>query len=324
MKIIQCPVCHRTGGGLHFKPARPGTRPYPYVKHYGQRTPCSISFSDLSQIEFRDAKFNALKSDLDPREWHKMKSRGSIYPSIDSYRNKTDVQKIQERVLDIIDKEQIWLKKCSIAKKPLEAFTYYGDIVQMPDVPATVIDLENLKRDTKRLYQKNNNRDILLLFMLIDSVLIAALLVRKHVIKQVPLETSSMSRKQKLRILKRQTRNVLPIFDPNTRDEALMCGFHGTQCPNCAKKNKKMAGLGSWRTDLAPDGTGQCICHACDTTGFEAGIRPDCPQCHRPFYDSAIREMIKTAVDSDEDRILTRCIYCQEEVYFLKKTCGDI
>ncbi|MDE2590205.1 MAG: hypothetical protein KGL95_11165, partial [Patescibacteria group bacterium] len=50
-----------------------------------------------------------------------------------------------------------------------------------------------------------------------------------------------------------------------------------------------------------------------------AGIRPDCPQCHKPFYDDVVKRMIKTPVDSDGDKIFTLCIYCKEEIHFPKK-----
>src|SRR5579885_2768770 len=308
MEIIQCPVCHRTGGGLHFKPARPGTRSYPYVRHYGQKAPCNISPSNLSKIEFRDPKFNAWKSVVkDLKEWHKIESLASRYSSIDSYRHKTDIQKIEEEFLDVMNQEIIWMKKCTVSKKHYTAFTYDGHIVQMPDIPSTIPKLDYLMKRVKELHRQNNDPNILLCHYMMLHARMQASIIRKDVIKLVPLEM--VSRKRKLTILDRKKRTVLPDFDPKTRDESLWCHFHGTQCTECK----------SWRTDLAPDATVQCICYACGKTGIEAGIRPYCLQCHNPFYDSVIREMIKNAVDNEGNEILTRCYYCNEEVPFSRK-----
>lgn len=314
MKILKCPVCGRNDGGLHFKSSRPGTRPYPYVKHYKQRPFCNIDESNISKIEFQDSKLNAWKSVLDTKDWHKISDLTSRYSSIDLYLQRTEIQKIQDELLDIVDLEMCWLKKCVAAKKLPKAFTYDGHIMQMSKIPTTVVDLEGLRTRTEKLYQKNNDSNLLTLLEGIVLVALQTSMIRVYGIKHIPMEDMTreqMTGKQKLRILKGHTREILPIFNPNNRDEALLAHFYGTQCPNPKCR--------SWRTDLVPAGRdSKGMCHACGKTGFEVGIRPDCPQCHRPFYDSIIREMIKTSVD-DENRMFTHCIYCKEEVYFPKK-----
>lgn len=332
MEILKCPKCSLAGGALYFKPKRAGGRPYPKVKHYkpskkSRESWCNISAPNLSKIEFRDLKLNAWKSVLDPKDWYKIPGLASRYSNIDSYIHRSDIENIHEEFLNIMDREMTWLKKCSVPGKEPIAFTYDGDIVQMPKTPSTIIDLLRLVNEIKKFLEKNNDdpEKVLDLTLFHNRIVLAhniAFAVRDRVIRRVPLEDATImhkirknkriiTAKQKIRILKRHTREVLPIFDPNNRDEALAAQFYGIQCPN--KKCR------SWRTDLVPAGRdSKGMCHACGTTGFEVGIRPDCPQCHRPFYDSIVREMIKTAVD-DGDRILTRCIYCKEEVYFPKK-----
>lgn len=315
MKILKCPKCGRSGGGLHFKSARPGTRLYPYVKHYKQRPFCNIPSSILLQIEFLDPKLNAWKTVLDTTEWHKISSLASRYSSTDLYLNRTDVQKIRDELLDIIDREMHWRKKIAATKKRPKAFTLHGHIIRMPKIPSTVVDLEGLRVRTEKLCQKNNDLNLLSVYLYIVLAILHASMTRESVIQLVPLyeiTRRQITGKQKLRILKRHEREVLPIFDPKTRDEALECGFYGVQCTNTTCR--------SWRTDLVLAGRGsKCMCHACGTTGLDAGVRQDCPHCHRPFYDNVIRGMIKMAVDSDGDKILTRCIYCKEEVHFPKK-----
>lgn len=121
------------------------------------------------------------------------------------------------------------------------------------------------------------------------------------------LETLSetVTSKQSVKIILGHVKKSHPLFDPQTRNQALECGFHGTQCPKCD----------SWRTDLDFDANVlQCKCFACDAK-FDRGVVSKCRNCYSLFFDEQIYLMILEAKEISESSIRTNCVHCNIEVF---------
>lgn len=304
MKILKCPNCDRIGGSLHFKPARIGTRLYPYVKHYDSSkksriTLCNISASKLLQIEFPDSNHNAWKSVLDPKDWYKITDLASRYSNIDLYLNRTESDKLQEETVKMLKQEKIILEK--FRRKIPEIVEFWKrDKKAFDEIMSNMKNLikiqESLQSDNIILKPGNHYVHIKTSEMMNR--------LRLYLYLPMKLENLSISKKQLNEFKKGHTRQVPDILEPKTRDEALVMNFQGMQCPKCK----------SWRTDLAPDGIEfKCKCYACDAR-FERGIISKCPQCHLPFFDEIIKNMKQNSIEITDDVVITRCIRCENEV----------
>jgi len=92
----------------------------------------------------------------------------------------------------------------------------------------------------------------------------------------------ALTSKQSGKILKGNVRNIIPIFEPKNRDEAIFCGFYGNQCEHCM----------SFRVieiSLTP-GEWNCKCFNC-TTIFDAKSIMKCPSCHLPLDQKTLEKI---------------------------------
>ncbi|MFZ1076762.1 MAG: hypothetical protein WAN47_04955 [Nitrosotalea sp.] len=251
----------------------------------------------LTQIEFRDKKINTQKTDLAPEEWYKIPLLSSNYNSVESYRNRIENKKVQEDFVESLEKVILVLQRMKAKMSEIErVMKQNGEEYQ--EFRSTLLKFDTTWKVLSSIHSSTPEISLLLLkcteawIEYISGIYISR--VKKW----------HLDKKQALKIIKGQVREVHPIFDPKTRDEALMCNFHGTQCQKCK----------SWRTDLAPDGIEfKCKCYVCDAR-FERGIISKCGQCHIPFYDAVIKRMKETAIEIHEDKIFTRCIKCNNEI----------
>lgn len=89
-----------------------------------------------------------------------------------------------------------------------------------------------------------------------------------------------LSRKQAKKICTGRVRNVLPLFDPRNRDEAIAQNFYGLQCKECD----------SWRVDRK-ESLGlkdHLYCYAC-TNEFLGKTVSQCKYCFYPFYTQVLQ-----------------------------------
>jgi hypothetical protein len=122
-------------------------------------------------------------------------------------------------------------------------------------------------------------------------------------------DPDTMTSKQAMKIILGHISKVAELYDPKNRNEALLCGYHGTQCSNTACR--------SWRTYLDFDGPElSCRCYACYKT-TERGIASKCLHCYLPFYDEVVQVMKQNAVEIAGAVVKTNCINpsCKAEVY---------
>lgn len=114
------------------------------------------------------------------------------------------------------------------------------------------------------------------------------------------LAEETVTSKQVTKTMEGRVPKVLKLYDPQSRDEALFAGYHGTQCPNCL----------SWRTVLHMEGPGlKCKCYECDAK-FERGMISKCRNCSRPFYEATLHMMIKNSTEIiNKEQLKTTCPY---------------
>ena len=126
--------------------------------------------------------------------------------------------------------------------------------------------------------------------------------------EQVEKSPDTLTSKQAVKILLGHVTKIAEIYEPKTRDEALLCGYHGTQCehPECH----------SWRTYLDFDASElSCRCYACDLT-TPRGVASKCKNCYLPFYDEVIRVMSEKGKKIADKTVLeTACPHCKTEVF---------
>lgn len=89
-----------------------------------------------------------------------------------------------------------------------------------------------------------------------------------------------LSRKQAKKIRTGRVRNVLPLFDPRNRDDAIAQNFYGLQCKECD----------SWRVDRKESlGHKDLLhCYAC-TNEFLGKTVSQCKYCFFPFYAEVLQ-----------------------------------
>ena len=120
-------------------------------------------------------------------------------------------------------------------------------------------------------------------------------------------KADTLTSKQAVKILLGHIKKVASIYDPRNRNEALECGYHGTQCTNTECR--------SWRTFLDFDSSELvCRCYACRTS-FERGIASKCKNCAMPFYDEIVQAMKEDAEVIENAVVKTHCPKCKVEVY---------
>ncbi|MGC1709901.1 MAG: hypothetical protein WA799_08905, partial [Nitrosotalea sp.] len=120
-------------------------------------------------------------------------------------------------------------------------------------------------------------------------------------------KVDTLTSKQAVKILLGHVTKVAEIYDPKTRNEALLCGYHGTQCTNVECR--------SWRTFLDFDASELgCRCYACDET-FERSVASKCKNCYLPFYDEVIRVMKEGAETIENAVVKTHCPKCSIDVF---------
>ncbi len=116
--------------------------------------------------------------------------------------------------------------------------------------------------------------------------------VTKEIIKLEKKVTKSkknqdlMTSKQAMKIVLGVVKKVLGIFDHKTRDEALLDGFYGIQCPEC----------GSYRVKQKESESSEwlCFCYRCEWI-FEARTVTKCWNCHIPMFEELLQIVKKTA-----------------------------
>lgn len=92
-------------------------------------------------------------------------------------------------------------------------------------------------------------------FMFIEAFSIAGLNHCFSIYVKYLKEFTELTGKQSLKILSGKIQNIIPLYDPKTRIEALQSGFYGVRCEKC----------GSWRIDLVyHSGIGERLhCYNC-------------------------------------------------------------
>lgn len=97
---------------------------------------------------------------------------------------------------------------------------------------------------------------------------------------------SLMTSKQAMKIVFGVVKKTLNIFDHKTRDEAILDGFYGVQCPECGsmRVKEKTSGSSEWL----------CFCYKCEAL-FEARTVIKCWQCHIPFFEDVLEVILKNS-----------------------------
>lgn len=109
-----------------------------------------------------------------------------------------------------------------------------------------------------------------------------------------------LTTKQAGKICRGQVKNVLALFNPRNRDQAIDCGFYGLQCPSC----------GSYRLEekAHPDsGKWLLFCYNCNNWS-EGKTITKCRFCYYPFYEDALKQ-----IEEEE-----KCPNCQKPVFMPK------
>ena len=102
--------------------------------------------------------------------------------------------------------------------------------------------------------------------------------------------------KQAGKICRGNVKNVLALFDPRNRDQAIDCGFYGLQCPKCSSfrlEEKAHPDAGEWLL----------FCYNCNNWS-EGKTITKCRFCYYPFYDNALKQ-----IEEEE-----KCPNCQKPV----------
>lgn len=116
----------------------------------------------------------------------------------------------------------------------------------------------------------------------------------------------TLTPKQAMKIELGRIRKVAEIYEPKNRNEALLLGYYGTQCPNpeCT----------SWRIETELNGSKlECHCFACENN-FDARTAAKCKKCYLPFYDEILEVMKQNATSIEDAAIKTTCPQCTHEV----------
>ena len=110
----------------------------------------------------------------------------------------------------------------------------------------------------------------------------------------------ALTTKQAGKICRGQVKNVLALFDPRNRDEAIDCNFYGLQCPNCD----------SYRLEekAHPDSAEWLLfCYNCNSWS-EGKTITKCKFCYYPFYQDALKQ-----IEEEE-----KCPNCSKPVFMPK------
>lgn len=102
-----------------------------------------------------------------------------------------------------------------------------------------------------------------------------------------PKADDVMTSKQAMKIVFGVVKNVLPVFDHKNRDDAIVDGFYGIECPECGSfrvKEREHPDSHEWL----------CFCYRCEWW-FEAKTVVKCNNCHLPFFDDILEIVVKTA-----------------------------
>jgi|APSaa5957512535_1039671.scaffolds.fasta_scaffold02378_5 hypothetical protein len=93
-----------------------------------------------------------------------------------------------------------------------------------------------------------------------------------------------LTSKQSGKILKGNVRNILPIFEPKSKVEAIFSGFYGTPCENCD----------SFRVIeiQSRPGVWQCKCFNCANIFNSVSIMK-CPSCYLPLEQETLEKIQK-------------------------------
>lgn len=96
-----------------------------------------------------------------------------------------------------------------------------------------------------------------------------------------------MTSKQAMKIVFGLVKRVLAVFDHTSRDEAILDGFYGLQCPECGSfrvKEKEHPDSHEWL----------CFCYKCEWW-FEARTVVKCWHCHIPLFEDIMKVVLKTS-----------------------------
>lgn len=120
------------------------------------------------------------------------------------------------------------------------------------------------------------------------------------------LKEDTLTSKQAMKFIHSHVPEILPIFEPTSRDDAIADGFTGAACPEC----------GSFRVEKKYH-TGRNdfynFCHACQTW-YEGKPISKCWHCHFPFYDEILRIIKKNATTHENGAIESKCPKCNGDI----------
>lgn len=300
MEIIQCPKsgCTYKGGALLFRPSRPGTRPYPRIKHYDssmkfKKTECYLSKDEIKQVEFTDDRYNIWKSVLDPKDWYRIESLVSRYGNdVQKFCNPIESETVGS---DFAKSLQVRVRRMMKLLPRIEEVACKNE--KSSSAYATLWN--QYSDELERISKLDNNA--------IKSVLsLQALNWFIHEIDRkylVYVRGFGNSERNSKKIMQTSTKISKSFFDPQCRDVALFCNFRGNKCPEC----------NSWRTNIDEDTIEfRCKCNDCHTI-FGKGLPSQCQNCSILLFDKIIDHMIATG-NEDRDTINSHCPKCSQEI----------
>ena len=98
--------------------------------------------------------------------------------------------------------------------------------------------------------------------------------------------TPDLTPKQAKKFVSGFVPELLDMLNPKTRNEAILKGFYGVECPKC----------GDWKVERRLNDAHEsiCFCHACNGV-FETKSYPMCNRCRLPFFDDYLKIMRQKA-----------------------------
>lgn len=97
-----------------------------------------------------------------------------------------------------------------------------------------------------------------------------------------------MTSKQAMKTLFGMVKKVLSVFDPMTRDDAILDGCYGITCPECGSlrvREREHPDSHEWL----------CFCYDCEWW-MEAKTVIKCGRCHIPFFEDILDIILKNAI----------------------------
>ena len=128
-------------------------------------------------------------------------------------------------------------------------------------------------------------------------------------------DDDGLTSKQAMKFVNGFVPELIDLMNPKNRNEALVKGFYGIQCPNC----------GDWKVERKTNDAQEilCFCYNCDGW-LEGKTYPMCNHCRLPFFEEYLKLMEIKAKETGPHHTVTECPRCGTEVTFDKKMMAKI